>query len=216
MTRKLKALGLTLVAALALTALAAPAQAAPEFHSTTAHTALHGTQELEHIYVFTAGSGFGGIECTSVTFEGTTTATTTPEQTVIPSYGNCHDSFGRTVHVDLNGCDYKLTINAANSTEGTAHLVCPTGQSVTLTITSGISTVCTVHFPPQTVGGITYHNVGQHITVTVHSTGITSLTTGGFFNCGVSGEHQTEGTLEGATTLIGTNTTGEEVTISVG
>jgi hypothetical protein len=214
MTRKLKALGLTFVAALALTALAAASAQAAEFHSTVAHTSLHGEQEEGHAYVFAAGSGFGSIECTSVTFVGTTTATTQTSQTIEPTYGNCHDSFGRTVHVDTNGCDYTFTLTTA--TEGTAHLLCPTGQSITLTITSGTSTVCTVHIPPQTAGGITYHNVGQHITVTVHSTGITSLTTGGFFNCGVSGEHQTEGTLEGATTLIGKNTTAEEVTISVG
>jgi hypothetical protein len=61
MTRKIEALGLALVALLALSVVGASAASAAEFHSTSSHTLLSAGQTTEES--FTVGSGFGAIKC---------------------------------------------------------------------------------------------------------------------------------------------------------
>jgi len=213
MNRKIKALGLALVAALALTAVMA-STASAQFTSTSSHTILSGTQEGNH--VFTAGEGFGGIKCTTATFSGTASSTNAVDQTFVPAYGNCSDSFGRTVHID-NGLTYTFTKTGkdANGTPiGSTHL---TG-SMTLTVTSGGSVVCTVHIiTPQTTTGITYHNRAgtSGVQATLNMKKIKSTTSGSIFNCGISEGEHTEGTYVGTAIVTGKNTAGEAVAISV-
>src|SRR3954453_13126535 len=93
MNRKIKALGLALMASLALTAvLASAASAAGTFTSSSTHTILSGTQTTAH--EFSAGSGFGKIKCSTATFAGTSSATSETHQTITPTYEGCTDSFG--------------------------------------------------------------------------------------------------------------------------
>jgi hypothetical protein len=203
--------GIALVAALALTAVMASAASA-QFTSSVSHTRVHGTQVGSH--VFTAGEGFGGITCTTATFEGTGTSTNEASQTITPTYSNCKDSFGRTVDIDNGGLHYVFTTN------GTVHV---TGSMV-LTVTSGGSVICTVTIKNgQTNTGIGYHNVNgsteptgtQDVLVTTESEDVISTTAGGFFNCGIgNGEHK-NGTYEGETTMKGFDTDNNQVGISV-
>src|SRR3954451_12492538 len=110
MNRKIKALGLALVASFALTAvLASAASAAGTFTSSSTHTILSGTQVGNH--TFTAGSGFGAIHCTIATFSGTSAATSETDQTMKPTYEGCSDSFGRTVDIDNENLTYTFTAN---------------------------------------------------------------------------------------------------------
>jgi hypothetical protein len=216
MNRKIKALGLALVAALALTAVMA-STASAQFTSATAHTILSGAQEGNH--VFTAGEGFGSIKCTTASFSGTTTSTNETDQTITPTYTGCTDSFGRTVHVHTT---VKYTFTKTGTVEGTpigvVHLVSP--GSITITVTSGGSTVCTVHITvPQTQTGITYHTLEsggvKFVRVTTKATGVKSTTTGNFFNCGISEGAHSEGTYTGTTNMTGKDTAGNPVSISV-
>lgn len=204
MNRKLKALSLAL-AVMALTAVSASAAQA-NFTSDKPHTILHGTQVGSH--VFTAGSGFGGITCATAEFNGTALGTSAEDQTVTPTYANCKDSFGRTVHIDSSGFTYTFT------TDGTVHV----SGTMVLTVTSGGSTVCTVTIKNgQTNSGIGYHNLGgtAGVTVTTDTEDVISTTAGGFFNCGISNGEHTNGSYEGHTTMTGIGTDGLPAQISV-
>jgi hypothetical protein len=215
MSRKLKTLGIAIVASLAMSAMAASAQAAPEFHAGNAHTILKGKQETGSEHVFTAGESFGGISCTQAEFSGTTSALTEKTQTMTPVYENCADSFGRTAHVSMNGCGYIFSVSN-NATVGTTEIECPPGKEIVVTVTA--SPHCTVRIPAQkSVGPVTYHNIANgDVTVTSEAENVTNTTEGGFFICGVSNGHHTEGTYFGNTVVHGTNTTGtENINISV-
>lgn len=91
-----------------------------------------------------------------------------------------------------------------------------TGEIV-FTVTSSPTVVaCTIVTKAQTNNGISYHNVANgDVTMTTNITNLISTTAGGFFNCGIAnGEHK-EGTYVGHTTLIGEDTVGAPVSISV-
>jgi hypothetical protein len=212
MSRKIKALGLALVAALALTAVMASAASA-QFTSNKEHTIIKGTQEGSH--VFTAGEGFGGISCSVATFAGTATTKNDADQTITPTYSGCKDSFGRTVDVDNTGLTYTFTANTNVGGTSDVHV----SGGMTLTVTNGSGTViCTVVIKsPQTDNGITYDNLGgtNGVRTTTNATNVISTTSGGALNCGVSnGEHKT-GKYTGTTIVKGETTTGEAAEINV-
>lgn len=100
MTRKLKVLGLALVAMFAMSAVAASAQAAKfqaaEYPaSITAHSA-----ESDNFFV----TDVGVVECSTHHFEGGANEATTT-LTVSPTYENC-EAFGLNAEVDTNNCQY--------------------------------------------------------------------------------------------------------------
>jgi hypothetical protein len=212
MNRKIKALGLALVAALAMSAVAASASQA-EFHSSAAHTILSGSQVGNH--VFTVGGGFGAIECETANFSGSSTKVTEADQTITPEYKGCFDSFERTVHVNMGGAQYTFTSPAATTGNANVHVV---GGPITISVTSGAgATICTVTIKEQTNNNIVYHNLGgtNGVTVTTNTNNVKATTSGGFLNCGVSNGEHTGGTYTGHTTMKGVNTAGEAVSISV-
>jgi hypothetical protein len=212
MNAKLKTLGLALVAALALIALMASAAQA-QFTSSSTHTILSGTQEGSH--EFTAGEGFGGISCSTATFSGTSSSTNASSQELVPTYSGCKDSFGRTVHIDNNNFKYNFTVTG-HDLQGTPIGSVHVTGTMTLTVTSGGSVVCTVHIiSPQTANGVVYHSVPTGLKATSETVQLISITTGGFFSCGISeGEHK-EGTYTGVTNITGKDTSGKTATISV-
>jgi hypothetical protein len=227
MTRKLKALGLALVAVFATSALVASAAQAEEFtgydQSTGTHTetVIHGVQEGSHS--FTAGSGFGSITCTTATFAGNSPTGTSTELTITPTYSGCSDSFGRTVDVTMEGCDYKFTTPtfvSSGTYSGLVDLACPTGHSVTVHVTSGGTSVCTVTIHAQTgLGSNHYTNKAGNpddVTVTTDITNLHTTTEGGFFNCGVSNGEHTDGSYVGNTTVTGETTGGAPLGVKVG
>ena len=210
MNRKIKALGLALVAALALNAVMA-STASAQFTSSSTHTIYSGVQEGN--LLFTAGEGFGSMKCTTVTVAGTSSSTNAADLTITPTYAGCSDSFGRTVHVD-NTLTYTFTKTGTSGGTpiGSIHI----SGSLTLTTTSSGSVVCTVHFiAPQTVNGITYHNSGSGLKLTVAIVTLKSRTTGSFFSCGLAEGEHTEGTITGTMNWTGVETAGKPVVISV-
>lgn len=212
MNRKLKALGLALVAAFAMSAFVASAQAA-EFHAGEAHTTSTAGQTSTH--VFTAGEGFGGVSCSKASFESTSTATTETFQTIKPAYSECKDSFGRTAHVTVNGCAY--VFKGGTSTTANVDVECPEGKTIVVEVKSGGSTICTVTIGAQTNTGIVdLHNVaGGDVAIESTAGSVDNTTSGGFFNCGISNGLHTEGTYTGTSVAAGTNTAGGAVNISV-
>lgn len=210
MNRKIKALGLALVAALAMSAMVASAAQAGEFHSAASHTILHGEQEGTH--VFTVGEGFGNITCTTATFEGAQTSSTASSQTITPKYSGCKDSLGeRTTHV--TGGKFTFTPPSTATGDAQVHIIEP--FTLDITPENGFST-CHVQIDNQTVNGLVYHNSSGKVQVTTKSTGITStVLSGGFFNCGTTNGLKHGGTYTGNTLMAGSNTEGKAVAISV-
>lgn len=183
MIRNLKALGLALVAVFALSAMAASAASAADlFHAEGKNNKFTGKQDGTTNDVFTTTAGT--VECNNATYEGSQAEETASEAEVTAAYSEC-TAFGgfagATVH--MNTCRYLFTINATG-TGGTAHIKCTTpGDSITVTATSLGTTKCVVHVPEQTIGGITYTNIGsgatREITVDVSTTGMTYTHTSG-------------------------------------
>jgi hypothetical protein len=169
--RKLKALGLALVAVLAMSAMAAAtAQANEKADFSAAGTHIHATNANEGTHTFNI-PGFPTLTCTEVSGTGTL-AKESPELTgEAISYKTCHIVSGFTfpVTVDMNGCHYLFTAGTytkdetskAGISDGSIHIKCPVGKEITITVMSlDHKTVrCTIHVPEQTPKGtVTFRN----------------------------------------------------------
>ncbi len=201
MKRNLKALGLSLVAVFAMSAMAAQAASAePLFQSDEAHTIINGSQNGTH--VFEAGEG-NKVTCTTANFAGTSTEKSQASLTITPTYSGC-SAFGfATTHVNMNGNDYLFT-----STDGKVNL----NGSVSLTPTVFGFSVCTVKVLPGTFETISYANASGDVEVEAAATEISYEETSG--SCGIgSGE---DGTYTGNVTMAGSDTDEDPVDIEVG
>jgi hypothetical protein len=208
MNRKVKALGLALVAALAMSAMAVSAARA-EFHATTDHVSLSGSQVGKH--EITVGGGFGGITCTTASLSGTKTAATESSLVLTPNYTGCTDSFGRTVHVTVEA---KYRFTTPTTTTGSANVHIEGTFRITITNGSGVP-ICHVTLHSQTNNNVVYHTITGEITITTATNNMNTTTSGGFLNCGVANGQHTGGSYLGHTTLKGTSTAGETVWIAV-
>jgi hypothetical protein len=222
MTRNLKALGLALAAAFAMSAVAASAAQAEEAHFTatspTGAVTFHATNHPEETSEQEFNVDSGETRCDTFTATGTAEATD-PEnpETITESSITLHDvtykgmyfeggeeceAFGLESEIEFNGCEYDFhagTIVNPGTSEGTVDVVCPAGQQVEIVIAAGL---CTVDVPAQTgVNGITYHTVEtneiEEITVEAHANNITYRETGA---CG-NGELKHNGEYHGKATV---------------
>jgi hypothetical protein len=185
MTRYLKALGLSVIAVCAMSAVAASgAQAvtAPHFTSATTpgevheHTILSGTSETEAnggVQKFKAGAT---VECYHAHFAGTSLTGTDESLTIEAEYtgnktetlGTCETS-GLVTHVNMEGCDFRLHAGvelAAAEFTGTVDVVCPEGKEIDIKITKagGVETKCTLKIPGEgTAKGGTQNTGLKHV-----------------------------------------------------
>ena len=203
MIRKLKVLGLALVAVFAMSAMAASAASAQqgvitsEFGENVTLTA-----EESGVERLTVGSDF--VECPGSTFTGhavlsheqTTTGAEhaflengASEVTVTPHYlqsvngtANCDATGGTSATVSMNGCDYRFydftTDGTGSAYDFLADLVCPPGANVEMRIYAGHShgfQVCKDVITPGTgfTGGKAANGSGEHINLTGVVTGFT-------------------------------------------
>ena len=174
MIRNLKALGLALVAVFAFSAIAASGASAQQGALTAAEpVTLVGEETKEATTFDNALTAFpvegvtGKTHCPLSTITGHKAEATpqpevhelieppTSEITLTPHYKNCvtedakKNKFSTTV--DMNGCDYLLTIGETTEKEGTygveVHIVCPEGKFIQVTLFSSSShslKVCTL------------------------------------------------------------------------
>lgn len=160
MIRNLKALGLALVAVLAMSAVVASAAQAAEFHSETSKTILAGHQVGVNEFIIRNAEGkqLAKTTCTTATVSGTIEGLTAASARVHPIYGEEKETctvepIGKaTVHTV--GCDYIL--HTATSAEmALVDITCETGKSITINAALG----CTIHVPAQTsLNGVHYEN----------------------------------------------------------
>jgi hypothetical protein len=129
MIRNLKALGLALVAMLAMSAVVASAGQAANFTAAEYPATLTGEQIASEKHVFTVAGG-RKVTCEGATFSGTLTSPSST-QTITPAYSACHANILGAIlpaTVTFNDCDYlfHVTAGATHDWTGTADLVCPT------------------------------------------------------------------------------------------
>ncbi|HKB52253.1 MAG TPA: hypothetical protein VKC63_12615 [Solirubrobacterales bacterium] len=147
MSIKLKALGLGLLAALAVSAVtvmnaSAESQATGHFTCEVEPCTVKGSEVLGSSHRFElAIAGLTGIVCDEASYKGTAATKTVTDITITPTYGECHTTGTGTgsksgeVTVDVNGCTYTFTQPNKESakTEHTVDLVCPTGKTIIVT-----------------------------------------------------------------------------------
>jgi hypothetical protein len=219
MNRKLKALGLSLVAVFAMSAVvASSASAATDLLTTTKASALMTGVGQNHIFNIT---GVASFQCTTSKFTATATNNSS-EVTVDPEYSGkvnetphgtgCTASLGSATEVRTNGCHYKLSgVTVGGSTtvggDGPVWIVCPGTSKIEIASSLGV----TISIPSQTptAGGVSYVNVPNHpggsaVQVKATAEGIT-YTCAPVLTCAIGGiaMHGNNADYSGAVTMTG-------------
>jgi hypothetical protein len=159
MSLKLKALGLGLLATMAIGAFAgvnASAEDDPKGHfvsdSPNGKTVITGTEKVgtAHGVKFTV-KGLKPMHCESVIYDATASANTVTSITATPTYNKCTTEGGTpgetTVH--HNGCNFTFTVGKESAKDNTVHLLCPVGvPGITITHAG-----CEIEVTAQTLGG---------------------------------------------------------------
>lgn len=214
MTRNIKAIGLALVAAFAMSSLMASAAQALEFHYSAEHTTLSGKSKGIGGQTFTAGGLFSPVTCEVAEFSGTATSKTATSLVLTPGYKNCKDAKGRTVHWHATGV-YKYTLPKILTEESTDHFE----GEFTLSITDDMGQeICHVVIKSQSTGRVIIHKTKQNSDLeltTLETKTIKSTTTGGVVNCGISDGEHTEGSISGELEVTGVDELGMPVELWV-
>jgi hypothetical protein len=154
-----KALGLALVAVLAMGAVVASAASAhtpADFTVEVATSTLKSEGTVSHVFKVTGVETFCEVSSDTVTPHTITVETLTVE----PIYQECiAESIFGTINVTVTGfgpneCHFKLWAN------GKTDIVCPEGKEVTID-----AATCTIHIPPQTGLGSNTFTTGNKVTV---------------------------------------------------
>jgi hypothetical protein len=183
MTRKLKTLGVALVAVFALTAVMASAASAASYTASSYPTTGTGTSAIGNDVFTTEG---GAVEC-AAHFQAFLEAATS-SLLVTPTYTSCK-AFGF-VEASVTGCSYNFT--ATSTTSSTVHVISPCtirastchvnvfaqGSLSSLATTNNASGDISVK---ANVSGIVYHVVNDGFLCPFNGTGIK---TGGTYKQG--------------------------------
>jgi hypothetical protein len=224
MTRKLKTLGLALIAVLAIAATAVPSAYAVEYTLTAGEypATLDGTSLESTIF------NFGGRE---VTCKKTTLAATLEKQSTTlligREYSECSLQFLGTLPATFktNGCAFEThLVGALNATvfEAKVDIVCEGSNGIEVYAYASAAKhaagepVCIYEMPPQTGRStVEFKNfVGEsHIAITPRVKGIKyKILKGEAFVCGLESEN---GTYTGSTTVTATNKGGMKTSLTV-
>jgi hypothetical protein len=215
MTRKLKTLGLALIAVFAMSAVASATASAvgPEFHSGATSGTVKGTNVGEETFTVTAGT----VKCSSATYTGTYSASTVTSQIVTPAYSGCVAFGFVNTPIDVNGCQFRFN----QPTEPSKGDYVSTVDIINCTKPMEVTAAnCTVTIGNQAgLSGVTWDNVTtatpSHLTATTNISGIkyTQDPKGEFLPCNSSTD--TNGTYVGTNTVKAFNGSGTQVSLSV-
>ena len=145
MTYKLKTLGATIVAMLALTAVVDSAAAALSYRASSYPTTATAESAIGNDKIATEG---GTVEC-KAHFQGTMFEART-QLTVTPTYSGCKAFGFISATVNLNGCDYLFNEPFGSSSNYTARVdvACPWGKTIEIT-----ASTCKIAIGSQFMGG---------------------------------------------------------------
>jgi hypothetical protein len=192
MRGNLKALGLALLAAFAMSAVvvsSAQALTTGKFTAAGFPAVATGAQEGVVGTNFFESTPGRKIECTTAKYESTLTEASSTI-TVTPHYAGCTTEIGGSkvnATVTLNGCDFTFhaeTVTTSTDVHGSVSVHCPKGGSIT--VTAG---TCVIHITGETdnenanLKKVTYTNVdaaADYVTVDAEIEGIKTHETDGF------------------------------------
>jgi len=209
MIRKVKVMGLALVAVFAMTAVAASAASAAEAHfkwpsGTTKLTASQAATSGEQVFT----TKFGTVKCQEVsgsaTVTGTEATTVTGENIRYNDTGKttCRAPFGTTATIEMNGCHYQFNagtlVTGKEESNGSVTLKgCNATGHITINATGCVITVA----QEQILSPVTYRASGGVVTIVPSVSNITYSASG--ILC--SGSGLTGGTYTGNVTVTGNN-----------
>lgn len=201
MNRKLRTLGLGLIAALALSAvvgISASAKTGGHFTSDAANTKLVGTENATH---YTELHAVGqSVICNSTSYAGTQAGTTATSITLVPTYHNCETTEEDSATVTFKNCSYRFLIGEYAHEDNTTELVCPGSEKVEVH-----TPLCTFTFGSQKpAGGVAYTTTTisgkAAITADVTATSISYERHG---LCAILGTNGSDGQLTGEVLVSG-------------
>jgi hypothetical protein len=196
MIRKLKVLGLALVAVFALSAVASAAASAHTFSSEgNVNTKISGSQEGTNTFTVEGTA----VECSTAKF-AVVGETSSPSETVVvhPEYSGCKAFSFLSATVTTTGCNY--TLNAA----GTVTIGCTGTNKITI-----VGGTCEATVGSQgPLSGIAYENITGSpstvkVTANVTTVGVTKTKDG--IACPFSGTGSATGTYAGKVIASGVN-----------
>jgi hypothetical protein len=158
MTLRLKALGLALMAVIAIGAVSATAAQAGEFTAEKYPATITGTPLAKHQFHFIAGT----VTCNSTMFHGNLAAASNT-LTLKAEYSECSTP-GGAVNVFMNSCDYVLHAGETleeGTVDGSLDIKCAEGDEIEF---KEPGSGCIVKLPPQigtTTLKYTNHKVGK-------------------------------------------------------
>ncbi len=220
MTRKLKALGLTLVAVFAMSVVGASAASAEMFVFTSA-AAEHTTTTLSGSQVGATNIAVDGgtVSCGTVKFSGTMTSNTALEVGLVPAYSSCTFN-GGAVTIDMNSCEFVFgAVEKEGSNYEVENRVDCAKSTESIAITAKVAGIlkCTVDIGEQEgLKKITVSNEGSptKLHASIGLSGIKYSQTAGIGagHCETL-ENTTNGTYEGVETIEGKNEAGTQVSL---
>ena len=204
MIRTLKAaIGLSLLAALAMSAMSvmsASATTSGHFTSDVSTTKLNVTETTGTTHSMKLTAVGTTVECHSPSYSGHATGLTSTHITIIPVYNNCTTGTGGAATVTMNGCSYTFTSRTPPG-HATVHLDCPVGARAEVHTGGG-----TLTFGAQTptTNGVLYETIttnNKHaLTLNATQEGIHYECHGA---CAIFGTSGTNAKLSGAATIAG-------------
>jgi len=163
MTRNLKALGLALFAAFAMSAVAASAASADMFVASPETVVTAEDHTVAHLFTY----GLGEVECEVTNFSGTSGEKEEETSlTVTPTYDKC-TLFDEPAVVRTNHCYYVFTSHTDGNGDAPVHIECENaGEHIEVEV---VETGCTVTVAGgQTTGnGVSYASSEGEVTATV-------------------------------------------------
>ncbi len=218
MISNLKALGLALLAILAMSAVAASVASAEkwDFKSDGEPTKFTGEQikvgELADVFQIE----YGIFACEKITTSGEQVAGTAfTSINLTPVYTNCEriTGGGKATYV-MNGCTYTLTAETVvnKETTGSTSIDCPGGKEVEITVTVLGVTACTIRIPAQgPISKVTFTtgagaNKDIHYNAVLSGIKYTETAGTGFAKCTTASK--SNGKFESTTTIKGDNKSG--------
>jgi hypothetical protein len=232
MARILKALGLTLTAVFALSAVSASGASAAEFTSFNTNTSLHESGTYTGTgsgAMFSATPGGFIAKCAHESYAGSSTTGTEATPTAVPTYIECTVKIGMTVfnaEIRTNKCEYKFHIDkekpgsGGDEFEGHISIVnCEKGKSIEIEVpkTGCIDTVGEAN--NTAINGVVYKNTTAvkptDIDIIVNANNVHSETNKGLLQCGVTAGTHATGTFVGEATVRAFNTAKEQIDLTV-
>jgi hypothetical protein len=201
MIRKIKTLGIAVVAVLALSAVVASAASATNFTASSYPTAASATSSKGNDDFKTEA---GSVEC-HASFAVAALSAPSETVTVTPTYTECVAFGFLNATVNMNGCDYTFYTN------GNVDLNCPAGKSVVIT-----ASTCEVSIGAQKgLKSVALANSGSGISAKANVGGIAYTVTKDGFGCPFGGTGAKTGATYTQNNAVQVNST-NGATIDIG